>query len=257
MQPPRIQTQSTRFSAWAWEPSLWLEQPGELLHTAQAYGVDRLYVTLLIDGEEVAQASNLRAFLGEAGGRRIEIFAVEGDPEVVFSAAGLMRASARARAIARLRDEIGSELVGVQYDVEPYAHARWRGDERQVRAWGRALRALALANSERIELVLPSWALEVSHAPVMLDELRPYLRSIVVMAYRTRLEAIVEAAKPLVMWAGVSHIPAQVALECLPSHPPEISFRGDVAEALSVARGLRAALPPRLRIALHGLDWVR
>jgi hypothetical protein len=74
---PRMQGSA---GGWAWEPDLWRRRGAELIEAAAARGLDRLYITLVIEGGRVGYRPELIRFLRAARERGIAVEAVEGDP---------------------------------------------------------------------------------------------------------------------------------------------------------------------------------
>lgn len=204
-------------SAWAWEPRRWRDEPERLIAEAVARGVRRLSVTLDIPEGRVRDPAALGRFVGLAGDAGLTVEAVEGDPQMV-EAGGLGRALERARAIAAYQAEAPAKarLAGVQYDIEPYSLAGWGRPPTDFTAWAGAVNRLAAAAATRIDLVLPCWIADTDSGRAFLAEVRPSLRSLTAMTYRTDPAALTRAAEPLLHWGAAAGVPVRIALEAGP-----------------------------------------
>ncbi len=204
-----------RPGAWVWEPDVWRNNPAELLEIAAKLGIGRLYITVPIDADHVAEPGRLARFVVSAHEAGIQIAAVEGDPAMI-DGQGRATAIARARALAAFNQGAPPEarLDGVQYDIEPYFGAAfWARSELSWRHWAETLEQLSAALGERVEAVVPYWILQSQGAQAALDRAAPALSRLTSMAYRTEPAAITVAAAPLLDWAAKHELPADVALE--------------------------------------------
>ncbi len=204
-----------RPGAWVWEPDVWRNNPAELLDVVAKLGIGRLFVTVPIDTDHVAEPGRLAKFIIAAHEAGIQIAAVEGDPAMIFGE-GRAQAIERAHALAAFNRGAAPEarLDGVQYDIEPYFGAAfWARSELSWRRWAETLKQLSAALGERVEAVVPYWILESQGAQAALDQAAPALNRLTIMAYRTDPAAITVAAAPLLDWAANRRLPADVALE--------------------------------------------
>jgi hypothetical protein len=204
-----------RPGAWVWEPDVWRNNPAELLDVAAKLGIGRLYVTVPIDTDHVAEPGRLARFIVSAHQAGIQVAAVEGDPAMIFGE-GRAQAIERARALAAFDRGATPEarLDGVQYDIEPYFGAAfWARSELSWQRWAETLKQLSAALGERVEAVVPYWTLESQGAQAALEQAAPALNRLTIMAYRTDPAAITVAAAPLLGWASRHDLPADVALE--------------------------------------------
>src|SRR5262245_50876336 len=72
---------------WAWRPELWRSEASSLFAQASSWNVGVLYVSVQVGADgALVDADRLRAFLGDAGDRRLRVWAVEGDPRAVMEA---------------------------------------------------------------------------------------------------------------------------------------------------------------------------
>jgi hypothetical protein len=203
--------------AWAWEPDSWRRRGSALIRAAMERSLDRLYITLAIDGGRVSHGPELIRFLRAARAEGIAVEAVEGDPEMV-TPAGLRSALRRAQAIARFDRAAppDARLAGVQYDIEPYTLRSWGTYPADYRGWTEAVRALAAAAGRPVHLVLPFWIADDEGGLRLLRELGPAIIGVTAMAYRSDPAAIAAIAQPLLSWGVTAGKPVRIALESGP-----------------------------------------
>ncbi|WP_434715421.1 hypothetical protein [Paraburkholderia sp. A3RO-2L] len=202
-------------AAWVWQRNRWEDGGGDLLADALRYKVSRLYIALPIADAQVSDAGALRDFVARAHGANIQVWAVEGDPEMVTDK-GREQAVARLRAIEqyqRLSAE-PARLNGVQYDIEPYQLPAYRIEPQAVmHAWSKTIAALGEAAALPLDTVVPFWLPDAPGGNEMLDQIGRTGRSLTVMAYRTDAAQVQRVAAPLLAWGAVRNFPVSVALE--------------------------------------------
>ncbi len=204
-------------AAWAWNAALWREKPEFLLARAAELQVGRLFVSLEIDAEKgVLDAERFAGFVEKAHSAGIAIVVVEGDAGMALER-GRQLALVRLAAIRRyqLDAEPTARIDGLQYDIEPYLLPDFLTDPEMVmRGWADTIRALRTATALDLEMVLPFWLRSDAHARShVLPALQQAASGIAIMAYRTDRQQIVEAASPLLAWAGEAGLRTRVALE--------------------------------------------
>jgi hypothetical protein len=204
-------------AAWVWEPRRWLDDPAELVAAASDTGVGAFYITVPIEAGAVQAPESLAAFIARCRAAGIEVYAVEGDPGMI-TGTGLDLAVTRAHALAHYRSSHPqAALDGVQYDIEPYLLPSFGAAPKPGwQRWSAALRALADALGEPVDAVIPFWIEDSPGGEAALAEARPALRSVTIMAYRTKPEQIMAAAAPALLFAERAGLPATVALEAGP-----------------------------------------
>lgn len=203
-------------AAWAWEPQAWRFRGDELIASARARDLERLFISLTIAQGRVRDARKLQGFVAAAHDAGIAIEAVEGDPEMVGE--GLAPALLRARAIAAYQaaSPPAARLDGLQYDVEPYILPGWRDRDDSYRRWGDAILALSEAAGMKVNLVAPFWLANSERGRLMLDRAAPAVRMVTAMAYRTEAQALQCVAEPLLAWGAAHDKPVRLALEAGP-----------------------------------------
>lgn len=205
------------FSAWAWEPTLWSDNPEALIASARKRQVERLFVTLETSDGKIARERDLRRFVRLATAAGIGVEAVEGDPRMVLPA-GLEAALVRARAFAAYQKTAaaGEALAGIQYDIEPYTLEEWGQEPAGYLGWAEAVTRLAAAAGAPVDLVLPFWLPTSDEGRAFLARVEPAVRAVTVMSYRTQASLLAQVAEPFLAW-GVRHEkPVRLALEAGP-----------------------------------------
>jgi hypothetical protein len=242
-----------RPAAWVWAPERWRDQPQDLLAAAKKLGIGTLLITVPIDGAGVAEPARLAEFVARARSQSIAVAAVEGDPNMVTDS-GRAEALARARALAAYQAAAGEggRLAGVQYDIEPYFLPGFALDPAAAwRAWAESLAQLAAAFGAPVDVAVPYWMMESPGGADALSALRPRLRRVTIMAYRTAPDAIVAAAEPILAWAVTTGLPVDVGLESgpLPAERRDTFIAADVGELHVIPLGQLAAV-----VLLDGAD---
>ncbi|RQS61543.1 hypothetical protein DID96_32875 [Burkholderia sp. Bp8963] len=212
---PRAAAAEGGRAAWVWQRSRWEDGGRDLLADAVRYKVSRLYVALPIADGQVTGADALRDFVARAHGAGIQVWAVEGDPDMVTEK-GREQAVARLRAIGQYQraSTEPTRLGGVQYDIEPYQLPAYRTEPQAVmHAWGTTVAALGDAAALPLDTVLPFWLLDAPGGNEVLDRIGRAAQSLTVMAYRTDAAHVQRVAAPLLAWGATRNFPVSVALE--------------------------------------------
>lgn len=207
-------------AAWVWNAKRWNDNPQKLLNEAAALGLQRLYIALDVPhGEDgVANVDRLSRFIALATARKISVWAVEGDPNMVLPV-GREHALRRLQAIQRYQSSVpqASRLGGLQYDIEPYLLSAYASSPQEVgRQWAQTLHELKAQSQLKLDMVLPFWLPQSPMASLVLEALHKTADSITIMAYRTTDSAIQQAAEPLLAWGTAQGMPVYVALEAGP-----------------------------------------
>jgi hypothetical protein len=198
-----------------WEPARWADDPIRLVEDAATHRIGMLFVPLRIENGQLLQQDRLARFVRLARRQGISVVAVEGDPAMILEE-GRKGAVARAEAIARYQRGSSPEerLAGVQYDIEPYLLPSFETErERILGAWAETVAALEGTLGEGMDLVLPFWIADRQDGRLLLDRIRPHVRRITIMAYRTEADAVTSAAEPLLAWGSENGVPVTVGLE--------------------------------------------
>ncbi|WP_321800273.1 hypothetical protein [Burkholderia sp. BCC1988] len=202
-------------AAWVWQRGRWQDGGNELIADAARYKITRLYIALPIADGDVVDAAALRNFVARARGAGIDVWAVEGDPEMV-TATGSELAIARLRAIGRYQRASTDQtrLGGIQYDIEPYQLPAYRPSPNAVmHAWGETVATLGHEADAPLDIVVPFWLPGAPGGDTVLSQIARAAHSLTVMAYRTDPLQVQRAATPLLAWGAALGFPVSVALE--------------------------------------------
>lgn len=203
-------------SSWVWDARAWEERSDEVFAHAARHALETLFVSVPLQDGAVRAPERLAAFVRAAGQRGIEVWSVDGDPEMVLPREHAASA-ARARAYAAYNAAAAPEarLRGLQYDVEHYLLP---GYELAAAEWDRRYIELAQALKQAaaglaLEFVVPFWWADKS---ALLHALAPLASGLTVMDYRTRREEILRFAEPFLDWGSVHGKQVRIALEAGP-----------------------------------------
>lgn len=204
-------------SAWYWASSIWLQGSDKLLDEAMKRGLTRLYISVPMRGATVDRGPRLREFLRKAHSRRIEVWAVLGDPHAVLDQ-GRRHFT---QWVAALHDfnrqgERAAALDGLQLDIEPYLLAGyWKAPQAWMDRYEATLRSIVqAAPSLPLDVVLPFWMHPQNPAARdMLTKVAPHVARITVMNYRTDPAQIRYFASLFLEWGVESGKSIDIALE--------------------------------------------
>ena len=208
---------------WAWRRELWQSSASSLFSEAAAWNARVIYIAVTVgDDGSIADAERLRAFLIEAAGRGIQVWAVEGDPRAVVGTERTVIAR-RAKAIASFNATPGPRFSGIQYDIEPYLNPGYALNEEQ---WNEAYIAtveqLKKAADLPVEIAVPFWWWGArAGTTTLMDRVVRWIDSVAVMDYRTDPDAIEQFARPWLEWGEDRNRRIRIALEAgpLPDEP--------------------------------------
>ena len=230
---PEARLTPTR-AAWVWKSQEWQQQSDAVLRRAKKYGIGTLFITVPLSTGHVQDASELAAFIRRAIAMGIDVWAVDGDPDMVK----LQERPAtlqRIRAYSRFNRSVppDARLKGVQFDVEPYLLAAY---DLAVETWDRRYVELvdALHDADpdiargtlKLEMVVPFWWAD---KPALLSAIAPLVSGLVVMDYRSEAREIYRFAVPFLDWGERHGKTVRIALEAGPI-APETRTRYEQAE---------------------------
>jgi hypothetical protein len=226
---------------WAWRPAQWREESSALFALAASWKVGVLYITVPVAGDgTVAEADRLREFLGEAAGRGLAVWAVDGEPRALLPAerAAIER---RTRALRAFNASGPPRLAGVQFDIEPYLVSGYSmNEERWNDAYVATIQQLKEAAGAPVEVAVPFWWLNARVAGTsVMDRLAASIDSVAVMDYRTDVESIERFATPWLEWGREHRRQVRIALEAgsLPNEPRYHFQSADVGSLWQVRIG--------------------
>lgn len=256
---------------WVWHKEEIIESAASarLLDFCQRRGVRRLLVQVVFEtdakgGPRLAHAAAFGDFLARAGAAGIAVEALDGDAEMGY-------ANKRADTLAKLdavlafqaAQPAGARFVGVHYDIEPYASARWKAGDtasaiREILETKVAIRAAVRAADPGLTVSydLPFWYdSNPAAADIEFDGARKNFHQhiqdlsdyIGIMSYRrapTGPNSITELCKEELAYARLIGKRVYPSIETMPlDEDAHISFHGrPAAEFLSAARETAAAL---------------
>jgi len=214
-------------SAWLWSPDLWLDLSERIWEVAEDKRIGRLFLTIPVGPGGVENAAVLHAFVAEASGRGIAIWAVIGDPhDVLESSIDALRARTDAYLLYNASAPEGAELSGLQLDIEPHllpgfslAQSYWR--ERYLSTvlsiHGR------IAGRLPLDLVVPVWwGAHPDWGEAFLQGLVAPDLSLTIMNYRTATGPLGAGARPFLSWGRDTGVPVSIGLEAGSIGPDEV-----------------------------------
>lgn len=201
---------ATARGTWVWDERDWRNDPERLARLATAAGWNQLAVQAPAKpGQPLVR---LAAALAQAG---IALYLVDGDPAMA-SASGAAAAAARFAALRTWRDhhlplDRPPEL---ELDIEPYGLRDFGRDPASAwRGWADAVREIAAAWGAPVAVDVPWWMNRSEGGRDALTRAGDAVSHVVVMAYRTDPQLIVDAAAP---WLSDGRWPISVAIETGP-----------------------------------------
>jgi len=136
---------------------------------------------------------------------------VEGDPDMI-EPEGLARTGDRVRRLRLAMRGLspGNPRVRLELDIEPYGRPAYGRDPAAAwRSWALAVEAIARIWGGPVDVDVPWWMLGAPGGAAALTSARASIGTIVVMAYRTEPQLILEAAEP---WLAMG-VPVKIAVE--------------------------------------------
>lgn len=215
LEPDRSPNSVSHTGTWLWNADAWLTQPRLVEEWAVTSRLDRIFLQLRIDNEEVSDAHALADFITRLGRRGISVQAVEGDPAMI-AADGLDNARRRVAAIRRYQtaNRPDARLSGLQFDIEPYLLPDFALDPAAVWGqWTAAIQSLSSAWGQPVSVVVPFWMLDSEPGKAAIASARTSVSDLTVMAYRTQTDEVIALSEPWLAWGAVHNLPISVALE--------------------------------------------
>ncbi|WP_336952591.1 hypothetical protein [Sphingobium aromaticivastans] len=193
---------------WVWRERDWHGDPLAFARRAAVAGWTELAIQAPAQ-PDVALA-RLAAALAE---RKIGFRLLDGDP-------AMATAEGRAEAVrrfARLRRWCDDHLAArplLELDIEPYALPGFAADpEAGWQDWARTVQAIAAAWGGPVAVDVPWWMRRSPQGHAALGKARASIREIIVMAYRTDPQLILDAAES---WLAEAGPPVRIAIETGP-----------------------------------------
>ena len=195
---------------WVWHEQDWSADPAGFARAASAAGWSELAIQLpAVPGRALAQ---LARALGDKG---IALRILDGYPAMATTE-GLDAALVRLKLLRRWWDSrVGQgRLPMLELDIEPYGQPGFASDPAGGwQGWARAITTLAQAWGAPVAADVPWWMVQSPEGAAALRAARASLHEVIVMAYRTDPQLILDAAEP---WLSITGLPIQVAIETGP-----------------------------------------
>lgn len=214
-------TSENSIATWIWHKQDWLHSPANLLDWAQHYHISKLYVQIDIQDNVIVDEEQLVEFLGEAHKRSIDVYAVEGDADMI-TGKGQDLAFQRAQTLAAFQKRLpeNTKLAGLQFDIEPYTDPKHSADPSRMWVnWAATLMKMHEIWAGPIDVIIPYWIQNSSAGKNALDSIKD-LGSFTVMIYRTNEKEINAISARWLMWGEKFNTKISVALENGPVNGP-------------------------------------
>lgn len=214
--PDRAATAALPRGAWVWRESEWRGDPAAFAHAVAEAGWTEIAVQAPAEPDAALDAL-ARAFAA----RDLTLRLVDGDPSMA-TAEGARAATARFAALRAWCDRHwgSTQRPQLELDIEPYGRAEFARDPAAAwRGWAEAIRAIARAWGGAVSVDVPWWMLASPGGAAALAQAGAAIGDVVVMAYRTDPQLIVEAAAP---WLAENRWPIRVAIERGPVAPEAV-----------------------------------
>lgn len=203
----------TARGTWVWDERAWGSDPASFADAAASAGWTELAI------QAPAAPGMALALLARAlKGHSITLRLLDGDPAMA-TAEGLKRALPRLDRLRRwCEDHLGDQsLPMLELDIEPYGSPAFATDPASGwRGWTAAVRALATAWGQPVAVDVPWWMRGSPGGEGALTEAVASVAELVVMAYRTDPQLILDAVEP---WLAPGSPAVRVAIETGPVSP--------------------------------------
>ena len=214
-------TSENSIATWVWHKQNWLHSPAGLLDWAQQYHINKLYVQVDIQDNVIVDEEQLVEFLGEAHKRSIDIYAVEGDADMIVGK-GQDLAFQRTQSLAAFQKRLpeNAKLAGLQFDIEPYTVPKYSEDPTRMWVnWAATLIKMHEIWGGPIDVIIPYWIQNSNDGKNALESIKD-LGSFTVMIYRTKETEINAISARWLMWGEKFNTKISVALENGPVNGP-------------------------------------
>lgn len=203
-------------ATWVWKADDWKHRSAALLAHARRYDMDTLYIAVEVRAGAVVDQAALSAFIAAAASEGRIVWTVDGDPKMVLPtehAATVRRVKAYVDYNRSM--DATARLQGVQFDIEPYLLANYDATPDE---WDRQYLVLTAALHDAaeglpLEMVVPYWW---GKKTAFLKALAPFVASLNVMDYRTKVDEIYRFAVPFLDWGARHGKKVRITLEAGP-----------------------------------------
>ena len=183
---------AARYGSWVWDATEAIRNPAAFVGDLTALGLGDIAIQPPADPADILPVVRALSVSG------IAAHLVEGDPDMI-QPDGLARALGRVHRLRRAIESLQSadSAVRLELDIEPYGHPAYGRDPAAAwRSWTSAVEAIARIWGGPVDVDVPWWMLGAPGGPSALRNARNSIGTIVVMAYRTEPQLILEAAEP-------------------------------------------------------------
>lgn len=212
-------------ATWVWYKQDWLLSPAKLLDQAKRYGIKKLYVQIEIKDNRIVDEQRLIQFITEAHKRSIDIYAVEGDAQMIRGR-GQELAFQRTQCLAAFQKRLPaySKLAGIQYDIEPYTEPKFADNPANMWVdWAATLIKMHDIWAGPIDIVVPYWMQNRDEGKDALFSVKE-LGTFTVMIYRTNETELHDLATQWLIWGEKTNIKISIAIENGPANGPAKMF---------------------------------
>ncbi|WP_026672691.1 hypothetical protein [Alkalihalobacterium bogoriense] len=218
---------SLSIGSWVWETNE-IENVDALFTFFEAEQIDRIYLQI----DQSRRYSDYQRFIQEATEKEIEVFALDGGPDWVYT----NEAKIFVRWVHSFNEvvEENERFVGIQLDIEPYLLPEWEENREEI---VRRFQDVILDVKQEIpmislELAVPFWFVSIDyHNEFGKGDLGQWAvrnsDQVSVMTYRTELEGengIFSLFDPFVERAQRENRPIRLAIETMEIDDESISF---------------------------------
>ncbi|MDP5277941.1 hypothetical protein Q9Q95_03315 [Sphingomonas sp. DG1-23] len=196
---------AVRYGSWVWDAAEAIRNPAAFVDHLAALGLGDIAIQPPADPGDILPVARALSASG------IAAHFVEGDPDMI-EPDGLARALERVGRLRRAAQRLRSAHppVRLELDIEPYGRADYGRDPTAAwRRWASAVEAIARSWGEPVDVDVPWWMLGAPGGVAALTSARASIDTIVVMAYRTEPQLILDAAEP---WLALG-MPVKIAVE--------------------------------------------
>ena len=212
-------------STWIWRKQVWMQFSNSWLDWAQSIGLTKAYIQIDIEDDAIADEKSLATFIADARKKGIDVFAVEGDPQMI-GGEGQKSALRRTQIIKNFQNSLpeNAKLAGIQYDIEPYSVPTLNANPTKMWAdWSSTLTAMQKIWDAPIDIVVPYWLQNTSEAMTALQAVKN-LGSFTIMAYRSNPYELYDISMPWLIWGNTVDAKITIAVENAPVDGPAHLF---------------------------------
>jgi hypothetical protein len=252
----RNRTKTSRLGFWVWDYHEALNSPQSIFDMCRKIGADRLFLQIPSLKDEAEIWAGYVRFFKEAKKAGVEVFALDGYPEAIYSSAPLIEK------ITKLQELMSStELPGVQLDIEPYLLEEFFAAESGFTKYLTTIDKIKsiMRSPAKLSVALPFWFSEhrINGRPVSFAVM-DRVDEVAVMSYRTDMDEVRAIAEDTLRYGDLADKTVWLALETGPLAPERYLTlkpepRHDLADAYLDRKNKRLVLDsPGARTDVEG-----